>query len=228
MERKILTRTHTTASPFFMPKQVRIPSWSAIATWNKETTTTNHDKPCAKQLKDNTLLQTLMVIVRHRHCSDRLTFCVAFFPSAGSSLIVFWDVTPTCEVKAEAVLLQQYLTEEKKNKTNVTWGKQPKLFSQCSKYKVSRPRNEQHTKQINHRQYLMLPVCNPLGLSGSPSLLSTGCYFRRNKEIIVQIFQVRYLVIKLQGSSVAVHLSHLPFTTCWQIFHTKYKTTIMV
>lgn len=32
------------------------------------------------------------------------TFWVAFFPIAGRSLIVFWEVTPTCWQKEERVL----------------------------------------------------------------------------------------------------------------------------
>jgi len=32
---------HTTASPFFIPKQVTTPSWSATATWNEKMTNQN-------------------------------------------------------------------------------------------------------------------------------------------------------------------------------------------
>lgn len=35
-----IKKSPTTASPFFIPKHVSIPSWSAIATWNKRTEST--------------------------------------------------------------------------------------------------------------------------------------------------------------------------------------------
>lgn len=74
-KRKTLTRTHTTASPFFIPKHVSIPSWSAIATWNKEIWY------CS--IKHNALLYTNKYVrgyITGTFLSTRVPFELPFFP----------------------------------------------------------------------------------------------------------------------------------------------------